>query len=200
MTIVNLLGNGDSAHLYNKHKRIAGDKTVICNMPPFEVRNVFACVMVDFKMMRALAEGSLKLDAYEWVLGNRPRKWMEMQPAFYLKYSRCIKEFYTVVPSYAENATNFNCGHMAAHYSCNKLGATQIHMFGFDSIFDFNLRSVTDLYLNSDRSNTNNYRLIDIWRPIWIELFKEFPDVKFLLHHTHDNIKINLPENVSIVK
>jgi hypothetical protein len=197
--IIQVLGNGDYATIFNKFPRPPDSKLLICNMPPFEVDNVFACVMVDFKMMAALTEGSIKLDAYDWILGNRPKMWMEdMQPGFYLKYSRNVKGFYTVVPDYAVNATNFNCGHMAVHYAANKLKADIVEMYGFDSLFDFNMRSVTDLVLPSDREDNNNHRLLDIWRPIWSNIFKEFPKTKFRLYHKHPNIKINISPNVEI--
>ena len=196
---IHLIGNGDLAVLFKKQKDTKGLK-VICNMPPFEVYNVYATCMVDFKMMKALQEGSLQLDMYHWILGTRPRKWMEMQPGFYMKYAHCVKDFYPVVPKYAINSTNFNCGHMAAHYCANKLEGKEIHMYGFDTLFDFNMRSVTDLYLASDRSDTNNYRLLNNWRPIWPKLFAEFPQSKFVLHHNHDDLKITLEsKNVEIV-
>ena len=50
----------------------------------------------------------------------------------------------------------------------------------------------------SDRSQNNNFRLIETWRPIWQGIFKEFPNVNFILHHKHDHLKFNVPENVSI--
>ncbi len=197
--IVKILGNGDRAPLFEKVERTPGDKLLICNMPPFEVKNVWASAMVDFKMMNALTEGSLNLDAYDWVLGNRPKIWMQdLAPSFYLKYAKNIKEFYLTVPEYAGNATNFNCGHMATHYAANRLKATRIELFGFDSIFDFNMRSITDLYLPSDRTDVNNHRLLDIWRPIWRNIFLEFNKTEFVLYHNHDKTKINLPDNVTI--
>ena len=60
-----------------------------------------------------------------------------MNPDYYMKVSKQVKEFYTELPNYAANYTDFNCGHMAAHYSANKLKADEIHLYGFDSIFDF---------------------------------------------------------------
>ena len=87
---------------------------------------------------------------------------------------------------------------MATHYACNRLKADTVHMYGFDSIFDQNLRSCTDFYLNSDRSNTNNYRLAENWRPVWKNLFNEFPDTQFVLYHKHDKIKFPWPPNVEI--
>jgi hypothetical protein len=199
MSNIHLLGNGDSAHTFNKINRSAKDKLLICNMPPFAVDNVFASVMVDFKMMSALADGFVNLDAYDWILGTRPKKWMEMRSDFYMKYAPNIKAFHTQVPKYAGNATNFNCGHMAAHYACSQLGCTTLNMYGFDSIFDYNLRSSSDLFLESDRGEMNNYRLINIWRPVWMGIFQDFPDTRFVLHHTHEKSKIKLPNNVSIV-
>lgn len=197
--VFHILGNGDKAIYYQKEKRV-GTK-LLCNMPPFEIpRNeVFATCMVDFKMMMALTEGSINLDAYPWILGTRPKIWMQERHAFYLKYAHNIKEFYTHVPEYAGNATNFNCGHMAVHYAANKKKADEIHMYGFDTIFDFNMRSVTDMVLSSDRSTNNNYRLLNNWRPIWVEIFKEFPKTKFVLHHNHDNLKIPKLDNMEVV-
>jgi len=200
--VVHVIGNGDLACLYKPQKGIK----LICNLPPFEIpaSDVYATCMVDFKMMAALTEGSLQLGMYDWVLGTRPRKWMEMRPDFYMKWAPRIKGFYQHVPEYcgpvgsALAATNFNCGHMAVHYACNQLKATEVHMYGFDTIFDFNMRSVTDLYLNSDRSNTNNYKLINNWRPIWTHMWNEFPHIKFVLYHNHNDIKIPYSKNVSI--
>ena len=87
---------------------------------------------------------------------------------------------------------------MATHYSANELNADEIHMYGFDSIFDFNLRSSTDMFLNSDRSLSNNNRLANNWRPVWENIFKEFPNTQFVLHHEHSDAKITLGENVEV--
>ena len=88
---------------------------------------------------------------------------------------------------------------MATHYACNKLKADEVHMYGFDSIFDFNVKSVSDFNgaLQSDRGNTNNNRLTNNWRPVWQSMFREFKDVQFVLHHSHDKYKINVDDNVT---
>lgn len=196
--VVHVLGNGDKAIYYEQEKRV-GTK-ILCNMPPFELdpKEVYATCMVDFKMMMALTAGEINLDRYRWVLGTRPRAWMYERPAFHMKYAPNIREFYTHVPKYAVNATNFNCGHMAVHYAASRHKADEIHMYGFDTIFDFNMRSVTDLVLSSDRSNANNYRLLNNWRPIWRDIFREFDKTKFVLHHNHDNLKIPKLDNVEV--
>ncbi len=201
---VNVLGNGDNAGLF---QRGTPGKLLVCNMPPFAIprQEVWATCMVDFKMMKALQEGHIQLDMYDWVLGTRPKIWMENSGTFYMKYSHLIKGFYGHVPKYAAvngdaryAATNFNCGHMAVHYACNKMQADEVHIYGFDSIFDMNLDSFTDLLLESDRGTANTVRLADNWRPIWVEMFKEFPDTKFVLYHVHPNIKIPVGDNVEI--
>ena len=202
---VNILGNGDSAGLF---KRGTSGRLLVCNMPPFEIprKEVHATCMVDFKMMKSLMKGHIKLDMYDWVLGTRPKIWMEQKGTFYMKYAHLIRGFYTHIPEYVteiagspqQAATNFNCGHMATHYACNKMKADEVHLYGFDSIFDMNLESFTDLLLESDRSTQNTVRLNNWWRPIWENMFKEFPDTKFVLHHNHPNIKIRLPENCSV--
>ena len=193
--VAHVIGNGDAAPMFD-HK--AKGVRITCNLPPFSVEKVYASVMVDFKMMAALAEGSLQIPG-EWVLGARPKKWMEMRPDFYMKHAHQVKEFYTVLPKYVPNYTDFNCGHMAVHYTANKLKADEVHMYGFDSLFDFNLRSCTDLYLFSNRDGMNNERLTRNWRPIWHNMFKEFPDTKFVLHHKHNNLKFPQPNNVEVV-
>ena len=195
MKVVHIIGNGDQASLFHKEKRVGMKLT--CNIPPWPVNGVYGTVMVDFKMMRALHEGSLTIPG-DWILGMRPKIWMDQQPTFYVKYSSQVKEFYTVLPKYVANYTDFNCGHMAVHYAANKVKADEIHMYGFDSIFDFNLRSCSDFYLNSDRGNSNTIRLANNWRPVWSNMFKEFPKTKFIMHHIHDAVKFPIPDNVSV--
>ena len=202
---VHILGNGDKAILMPKLVRDGQDgKLVICNQPPFEVRNVWGCCLVDFKMMKALQEGSVNLDQYMWICGNRPRIHMSKNPSFSIKHAHHIREFYCDVPKYCgkdmgQAATNFNCGHFATHYSCKKLDPDEVHMYGFDSMFDHNMRSFTDLVLPSDRGKTNNYRLLDVWRPIWNNIFNEFSDIQFKIWHTHTNPKVEFPSNVEII-
>ena len=194
-----LIGNGDQATLFQEQERKG--KILVCNMPPFELdpKKVYGSCMVDFKMMQALTEGSVNIDHFMWVLGTRPRIWMYERSAFYMKYAPNIKEFYTHVPEYAYNPTNFNCGHMAAHYLANRHKADKIHLYGFDTLFDFNMRSITDLYLSSDRTDTNNYRLLNIWRPIWRDIIREFPNTEFVFHHNHDKMKIPKLDNMTNV-
>jgi len=188
-----VIGNGDNAVMYKPSK---GFK-ITCNIPPFEVNNVYTTCLVDFKMMKAMTEGSVYIPG-EWTLGYRPKVWMENNPAFHMKVAQQIKGFYLELPKYVANYTDFNCGHMATHYTANHLQCEEIHMYGFDSIFDFNLRSCTDMYLNSDRSLSNNNRLANNWRPVWGNLFNEFPNTEFVVHHEHSDIKIDLPKNVTV--
>jgi len=192
--IVHVIGNGDNSALYKPAKGIK----ITCNLPPFSVENVYGSCMVDFKMMRAMHEGSVQVPG-EWILGFRPHKYLEMYPSMRLQWANQIKEFYLDKPPYVANYTDFNCGHMAVHYSANKLKGTEIHMYGFDSIFDFSLRSCTDFYLQSDRGDTNNMRLINNWRPIWNGIFNQFSETQFVLHHKHADVKIKTPENVEVV-
>ena len=202
---VNILGNGPQAGLFERGTK---GRLLICNFPPFTLprSEVYATCMVDFKMMAALQRGEIQLDMYDWILGMRPKLWMENQGTFYMKYSHLVKAFHTGIPKYAQlpgqsegqAATNFSCGHMATHYACDKMKATEVHLYGFDSIFDMDLTSFTDLLLESDRGVQNTHRLASNWRPIWPAMFSEFKDTKFVLHHNHKNIKIDIPENVEI--
>ena len=191
--VIQIIGNGDNAHLYQPAKGLK----IACNLPPFDISNIFVSCMVDFKMMKAITEGSVT-NPYPWVLGVRPQKWMEMRQTFYMKYSPQVKEFYTVLPKYAKNYTDFNCGHFATHYAANKLKGEEIHLYGFDSIMDFNILSKTDFYLPSDRGAANTERLTRTWRPIFQGIFNEFKDTQFVIHHKHDNLPFKKPENLEI--
>lgn len=205
MRRVNVLGNGDSWSLFEQGTK---GELLVCNMPPIRFRpsEVYASCMVDFKMMVALEKGQVSLGQYDWVLGTRPRRWMEKSPSFYLKYSQNIKGFHTYVPPYAqlpghkleEAATNYSCGHMAVDYACRSMNATEVHMYGFDAMFDMNLASHTDNFLKSDRSALNVHRMASNWRPIWHKFFIEFSKVKFVIHHVHADIKFKLPDNVTV--
>lgn len=193
--VVHVIGNGDSSLLYEAEPR-KGLK-LGCNRIGFPVPDKFASCIVDYKFMQAMTNKEIDLPG-QWILGFRPKHWMEMHPEYYMRVSHQVKEFYTELPKYAANYTDFNCGHMATHYAANKLKADVIHMYGFDSIFDFNLKSGSDFSLNSDRGGANNLRLADNWRPIWQSMFREFSDTKFVLHYLHDKLKINIDNNVEV--
>lgn len=207
--IVHVIGNGDSSSLYLRKPR-KGLK-LCCNQVPFEVPDKWATVMVDFKMMDALTRAKkgdptgLTIPG-NWVLGFRPKKWMETRPNFHMQVASQIREFYTDLPRYTWDSkkgedmgsgyTNWNCGHMATHYACNRLKADEVHLYGFDSVFDFNMNSFTDLVLASDRGLMNNQRLSSNWRPIWEHMFKEWPNVQFVFHYHHDKLKVKIQDNV----
>jgi hypothetical protein len=191
---IHIIGNGDNAVRYKPSKGIK----LTCNLPPFAIDNVYATCIVDFKMMSAISQGIVTVPG-EWIVGFRPKKWCEMNPAFYMRYAPQIKTFYTDKPEYVPTYTDFNCGHMATHFAANKLKGDEIHLYGFDSMFDFNLRSYTDTFMTSDRSDVNNARLTNNWRSIWPQLFEEFPNTQFVLHHKHDKLKYPKPKNVDII-
>jgi hypothetical protein len=193
--VVHIVGNGDHAHFYKDEPRKG--LILTCNIPPFPVENAYGTVMVDFKMMKALTKGELTLPG-DWILGFRPKIWMEKQPEWYVKMSTQVKEFYLTLPKYAANYTDFNCGHMATHYASNKFKPDVVHMWGFDSIFDMNLRSCTDFYLESPRDDNSNVRLNGNWRPLWEGIFNEFKNTEYVLHHSHDKLKIKQGSNVKV--
>ena len=177
--------------------RAPGEKLLICNVPPFPVERVYATFIVDFKMMKAIFEGAVNLDDYSWILGRRPQSYMELNPQFLVQHAKRVKAYYTHVPDYAV-LTYMNAGLTAAHYACSKLGCTELDLYGFDSIFDMELYSHTDRYVPADRSEYTLHMIVPLWRQIWKDLFAEFPEVQFTLHHLHDCIKINLPENAAV--
>lgn len=192
--VAHIIGNGDNHSLYKPAKGIK----ITCNLPPQEIANTYASCIVDFKMCHALTEGSVQIPG-NWVMGYRPKIWYEQNRGnFKMRFGHKIREFYTVLPEYAGNYTNLNCGHFAAHYTANKLRADEIHLYGFDSLFDMNLRSTTDFIINSDRGATNNVRLNDRWRPIWKSIFEEFNNTQWVLHHNHPNLKFPKGDNVEI--
>lgn len=192
--VLHLIGNGDNATMYKPKPGVK----ITCNLPPFPVDKVYTTCIVDFKMCAAIREGSVQVPG-PWVCGFRPKKYSEMYPEWYMKHAPQIRQFYLTLPKYAKNYTDFNCGHFAAHYSATTFKPDEMHIYGMDSLFDMNLRSCTDFYLQSDRGATNNVRLNDNWRPIWQGIFNEFKDqTKFILYHKHDKIKFEIPDNVEI--
>ena len=203
--VVHVIGNGDWAHLYQREQRKGLKLT--CNLPPFPVPGSYASCIVDFKFMAALTDGTIDVPG-DWILGYRPKIWMDKHPGFYMKRSNQVKEFYTELPKYAipnggslgNGYTNFSCGHMATHYAANKLKADEVHMYGFDSMFDFNLNSCSDFYLSSVRDPKQNNKLSSNWRPLYSNMFREFKNTKFFVHHVHDQWKIpSVPKNVTAV-
>ena len=66
---VHVIGNGDNARLY-LDEPTKGIK-VTCNLPPFEVPDAYATFIVDFKMCKAIDEGSVQPPG-EWIMGMRP--------------------------------------------------------------------------------------------------------------------------------
>ena len=90
--VVQLVGNGDNASLFFKEPRPGMKLT--CNLPPFNVAGVYATVIVDFKFMKAIQDGSLQCPG-DWILGMRPKIHMDRNPTFYVKHSHQVKEFYT---------------------------------------------------------------------------------------------------------
>lgn len=194
---VHVIGNGHASNLYTPQKGMK----VACNLPPFEISGIAFSCMVDFKMMKALHEGSIS-NPYMWVLGFRPKMYMEKHTGFKLKHAAQIKEFYTELPKYAgkggQGYTNLNCGHFALHYVCNKIQPEEVHVWGFDSLMDFDIRSRTDFYLESDRGNLNTQKLSQTWRGVTAGVFNEFKDIQFVIHHKHSSMKIPKPDNVEV--
>jgi hypothetical protein len=173
-----------------------------CNVPPFAIYGVYGTIMCDFKIMKAVSAGEIQVHG-DWILGFRPKQWAQTTPGFMMKFGSQIKEFYTELPPYAgkghEGYTNFNCGHLATYYACRKLKADTVHMYGFDSLFELDIRSTTDFVLPSDRSDTNTLRLADKWRPIFQNIFNQFPETKFKIHYYHDKIRMDMLPNMEIV-
>ena len=192
---VHVIGNGKSASFFDHNSK---GLRITCNLPPMAVENVYATILVDFKMMRAIAEGSVTVPGM-WVCGYRPKVYVDDNPSFKMKYARQIREYYLALPKYVNGYTEFNCGHVATHYTASKFKPKEIHMYGFNSMFDADVSSCTDFYLESDRREFNNYRLTNNWRRIWPQIFAEFPDTNFILHNKHNNIKFSIPKNVSII-
>ena len=201
--VVHIVGNGDQHVLYSKEPRRGLHLT--CNVAPLPVPQHYATCIVDFKFMNAMMRGDVTVPG-DWVLGYRPKIWMDKHAGYYMRVAPQVKEFYTDLPKYAlrpgdtigQGYTNWSCGHMAAHYAAKKLEAEQIHLYGFDSIFDFNLRSTSDFILNSDREANHTNRMATNWRPAFMGIFHEFEKTEFILHHIHDSYKIGTPpDNVT---
>jgi len=199
MSEVHVVGNGPSSAIFTKTPVSNEDKIIACNLPPFTINRVYGYMIVDFKMMRAIREGSLMVPP-EWILGFRPKMFCDSDPMFHMQHASKIKEFYTTLPDYVPNYKDFSCGHAAVHYAATKLRPRVIHMYGFDSIFDFDSTSCSDLYLPSSRDLINTNTLTASWRRIWPALWREFPTIDFKLYGRHVDVKIPLGKNVEAIK
>ena len=74
---VHVVGNGDHAGYFWNEPRHG--MRLCCNVPPFSVPNSYATIMVDFKMMKAINEGSVTIGG-EWIIGMRPKIYMQNKP------------------------------------------------------------------------------------------------------------------------
>ena len=61
---VHIIGNGDSAAFYQQEPR-KGLK-LCCNVPPFEIYDMYATCIVDYKMMQTIDSGQA-LPPGEWI-------------------------------------------------------------------------------------------------------------------------------------
>ena len=93
---VHVIGNGDTASFYQKEPR-KGLK-LCCNVPPFEIYDMYATCIVDYKMMSVIDAGQA-LPPGEWICGVRPKHYCETHPRFHMRIANRIKEFYTKLPS-----------------------------------------------------------------------------------------------------
>ena len=79
---IHVIGNGLQSQMFDHNAKGA---RVTCNLPPFPIRDVFATCMVDFKMMRAMADGSVHVPG-DWVLGARPKAWLEHNVQYRMRW------------------------------------------------------------------------------------------------------------------
>lgn len=199
MSIVHVLGNGPSQQLwFNAETK---GQVVACNMPYQVVpkERLWASIIGDFKVMRAINEGSLDLSHMPWVFGTRPKMYCDQNPSFHMKWAQNIREFYTYVPPYSANATDWSAGHLAVHYTCMRLQPKELHMWGFDSMFSHDLSSASDLLIESNREANNRFRMNAVWRPIWQNLFQEMNNVNFVIHYDKKaNLQFEVTDNVRV--
>ena len=74
---LHVIGNGPSATFY---KQGSYGRKLTCNIPHFPIPDAYATVMVDFKMMNAINNDGV-IPPQPWVLGWRPKKYMEKHQA-----------------------------------------------------------------------------------------------------------------------
>lgn len=196
---VNVIGNGPSAmHYWDNEDQ---SQVVSCNLPwnPISPEKHWGTVLGDFKVMKKLEEGSLDFNHMKWICGTRPKSFCDNNPSFYMKHAQNIREFYTHVPPYAPNPTAWSAGHLAVHYTCVRLHPSDLHMWGFDSMFSYDLSSSSDLILESDRREVNRFRMNSLWRPIWNNLFDEMSNVNFVIHAKKGvDFQFEVPDNVTL--
>jgi len=204
MDRVEVLGNGPSQSLFFREgsAKDLATPVVCCNLPyqlP-DIGRIWATILGDFKMMRAINEGSLDMNHSMWVLGFRPKLYCDQNPNFYMKNAQRIREFYTRIPPYAENPTEWSAGHLAVHYTCVRLAPKELHLWGFDSMFSHDLSSSSDVIMESNREAQNRYRMNSRWRPLWQGIFDEMTNIQFKIHANPGlTLQYEVPDNVQLV-
>lgn len=196
--VLHILGNGPSAKQYTTYNNPG--LTIGCNAPPPFVKNLWATCIGDYKMIAAIDKGFLESTDINFIMGLRPKMYCNEHTSFYMRMAPRIKEFYTEVPSYT-NPHKFSVGHLATHYACTKFEPDIVHMWGFDSMFNTDLRSYTDNFVKSNRDPENQHRMNTNWRSTWQHLFNEFPDIDFIVHYPKTlEIQFDVGYNVHINK
>ena len=201
--VVHVIGNGPSSFLYNEDVR-KGLK-LSCNSAPFHVEGLWASCVVDMKYTNNIKAGLVTPQADQWILGHRPKKLLENPKYVHFRHrvSNFIKEYYLDLPEYAGKGEagykNLSCGHFAVHYACNRLSADVVHMYGFDSLFEYTANSCTDMNMQETRNPVVDKEIVPVWRRLWNDMFNDFSETKFNLHYKNNKLKIDNRENLNII-
>jgi len=75
-----------------------------------------------------------------------------------------------------EKRERYNAGLYAVEHCVSR--ATQIHLWGFDSLFSTDVTSQMDAIVPRGKRPPLHTR----WRPLWQQLFEQNPNVEFVLH------------------
>ena len=143
-----ILGNGVSRKLYNEEENY--DKVLGCNLPPKGIHLDYVCC-VDAKAVglayrtNAPHYNRLRDEDFKLVLGSRARHGLTKSKAVpggtenlkeYLKRKGYIYKIIELLQDAREIGQRyFSAGHLAFAFACEEWPDSDIHLYGFDSLF-----------------------------------------------------------------
>ena len=151
MATVIILGNGKSRDLYSPDDFDDDDTYVIgCNVPPKDTEVDFVCAVDAYAVSHAYRKGQphhdrLVNESWKLVLGPRAANGLRKCKAVpggvetLLEWIKSEKHLHKKIPLFPDakevGQRYFSTGHMSFVFACEEWPDSDIHFFGFDSLF-----------------------------------------------------------------
>lgn len=185
-----ILGNGPSRVAYS-----AGDYDLVigCNIP---WTTVDSTVIVDCVMVNKLLKSPEILPAGTKLhLSPRAKAAIRRKAAGVFHSSSIAKSLLAMEDRSVEIKDKWkSSGHCAAMVAI-LLGATDLWLFGFDSVFEVTLESYTGIYVKPIMPKTHKGRVME-WRAHWKKIMGDYPAVKFNFVRGDNDYTTEIPHTI----